>query len=69
MVAHASLGAAFVLNAAGEVTHLVRSPSGKTVTNLALRPGTSTLVMTESSTGAILAAQLPAAGLGQASFK
>ena len=69
VVAHASLGAAFVLNAAGEITHLVRSPGGKTVTNLAFRPGSNTLVMTESSSGAILEAQLPVAGLGQASFK
>lgn len=60
VVAHASLGVAFVLNAFGEVTHMVRSPSGRTVTNVAFRPGTSTLVMTESATGSILQAELPA---------
>jgi gluconolactonase len=60
VVAHASLGVAFVLNALGEVTHVVRSPCGRTVTNAALRPGTSTLVMTESATGSILVADLPA---------
>lgn len=62
VVAHASLGGAFVLNPKGEVTHFVRSPVGTTVTNVAFRPGTPTLVMTESSTGAILEATLPAKG-------
>src|SRR5204863_8822017 len=54
VVAHASLGGAFVLNAAGEVTHFVKSSAGATVTNVAYRPGTSKLVMTESETGTIL---------------
>jgi gluconolactonase len=63
VVAHASLGGAFVLNAKGEVTHFVRSPVGTTVTNVAFRPGTSTLVLTESATGTILVADLPAPGL------
>ena len=63
VVAHASLGGAFVLNARGELTHFVRSPAGSTVTNVAYRPGTSTLVMTESETGSILEADLPAPGL------
>src|SRR6185436_9189069 len=63
VVAHASLGGAFVLNARGEVTHFVKSPEGSTVTNVAYRPGTSTLVMTESETGSILEADLPALGL------
>ena len=62
VVAHASLGGAFVLNAAGEVTHFVKSPAGSTVTNVAYRPGTSKLVMTESETGSILEADLPSAG-------
>jgi gluconolactonase len=62
VVAHASLGGAFVLNARGEVTHFLKSPEGSTVTNVAFRPGTSTLVMTESETGAILEAELPAKG-------
>lgn len=67
VVAHASLGGAFVLNARGEVTHLVRSPVGSTVTNVAFRPGTRELVMTESSTGTVLIADLPDEGvaLGQ----
>ena len=62
VVAHASLGGAFVLNAAGEVTHFVKSPAGSTVTNVAYRPGTAKLVMTESETGTILEADLPAEG-------
>lgn len=62
VVAHASLGAAFVVNPLGDVTHIVRSPAGTTVTNVAFRPGSSELVMTESQTGTILVATLPAAG-------
>jgi len=62
VVAHASLGGAFVVNAIGEVTHFVKSPAGSTVTNVAYRPGTVTLVMTESETGSILEAELPAHG-------
>jgi gluconolactonase len=63
VVAHASLGGAFVLNARGEVTHFVRSPVGQTVTNIALRPGTRELVMTESATGTVLTAEMPVAGM------
>ena len=63
VVAHASLGGAFVCNAHGEVTHFVKSTAGSTVTNVAYRPGTSKLVMTESETGTILEADLPAPGL------
>src|SRR3954471_11578846 len=59
VVAHASLGGAFVLNALGEVTHFVKSPTGSAVTNVAYRPGTPQLVMTESETGAVLEADLP----------
>jgi gluconolactonase len=62
VVAHASLGGAFVLNARGEITHFVKSPAGSTVTNVAYRPGTSKLVMTESETGSILEADMPAPG-------
>ncbi|SDO11169.1 SMP-30/gluconolactonase/LRE family protein [Polaromonas sp. JS666] len=62
VVAHASLGGAFVLNARGEVTHFVRSPVGATVTNVAFRPGTRELLMTESQTGSVLTAELPAPG-------
>jgi len=63
VVAHASLGGAFVLNARGEVTHFVKSAAGSTVTNVAYRPGTSKLVMTESETGTVLEADMPAPGM------
>jgi gluconolactonase len=63
VVAHASLGGAFVLDARGEVTHFIRSPAGSTVTNVAYRPGEARLVMTESETGSILEADMPAPGL------
>lgn len=62
VVAHASLGGAFVIDAQGEVTHFVKSPAGSTVTNVAFRPGTATLVITESESGSILEAELPARG-------
>jgi gluconolactonase len=62
VVAHASLGGAFVIDARGEVTHFVKSPEGSIVTNVAYRPGTSKLVMTESETGTILEAELPGVG-------
>ena len=63
VVAHASLGGAFVLNALGEITHFVRSPTGQTITNIAFRPGTAQLVMTDSQTGTVLEAALPVAGM------
>ena len=62
VVAHASLGGAFVLNVRGEVTHFIGSPGGATLTNVAFRPGTRQLVMTESAAGCVLQADLPAAG-------
>ncbi|XAH23348.1 SMP-30/gluconolactonase/LRE family protein [Xylophilus sp. GW821-FHT01B05] len=62
VVAHASLGGAFVLDARGWTTHFVRSPTGGTVTNAAFRPGSRTLVLTESATGTVLHAELPAPG-------
>jgi gluconolactonase len=62
VVCHASLGGAFLLNAGGEITHFIRSAAGSTVTNAAYRPGTSKLVLTESETGSILEADLPAPG-------
>lgn len=63
VVAHASLGGAFVVDARGEVTHFIKSPAGSTVTNVAYRPGTSKLVLTESETGTILEADMPSPGL------
>ena len=63
VVAHASLGGAFVVDARGDITHFIRSPAGSTVTNVAYRPGTSKLVLTESETGTILEADMPSPGL------
>ena len=63
VVAHASLGAAFVLNPLGEITHMVRGNGGPAVTNAAFEPATNRIVLTESSTGSVLTATLPAAGL------
>ncbi len=63
VVAHASLGCAFVLNPRGEVTHIVRSPTGQTVTNVAFRPGTGEVVLTDSEQGVVLAASLADAGM------
>lgn len=63
VVAHASLGGAFVLGPRGDITHFVRSPAGNTITNVAFRPGTSQLVLTDSETGSVLEAELPAPGM------
>lgn len=61
LVAHASLGGVFMLNAAGEVTHFLKSPiPGSTVTNVAVTPDGKSIVMTESGSGVILKAELPA---------
>jgi gluconolactonase len=62
VVAHASLGGAFLLNPRGEITHFVKSPAGATITNVAYRPGTSKLVLTESETGSLLEADMPVGG-------
>lgn len=62
VVAHASLGGAFVINARGEITHFVRSPAGQTITNVAFRPGTPQIVLTDSATGSVLEATLPMQG-------
>jgi gluconolactonase len=62
-VAHASLGAVFVFAASGEPRWRIASCTGKTTTNLAFGgKARSTLYITESSTGSILAAALPVAG-------
>ncbi len=62
VVAHASLGCAFVLNQRGEVTHIVKSPAGATLTNLAYAPGGNWLYLTESATGSVLRAPMPMPG-------
>ena len=61
LVAHPGLGGVFVLNAIGEVTHWLRSPlPGSMVTNVACWPGRDAVVMTESASGSVLLAPLPA---------
>lgn len=62
VIAHASLGGAFVCNGRGEITHFVQVPFGRTVTNIAFRPLTGELVMTESETGTLFTALLPFTG-------
>lgn len=57
VVAHASLGGAFILSPRGEVTHFIRSPAGATVTNVAFKPETSLLILTESQSGCVLMAE------------
>jgi len=59
LVAHASLGGVFVLNPHAEITHFLRSPAGRTVTNVCLSPRSNTVVFTESSTGTVFKARLP----------
>lgn len=58
IVAHASMGGVVVMAPTGEVTHFARSCAGKTVTNIAFRAGSSSLVITESETGTIMEANL-----------
>ena len=58
LVAHASLGSVFVLSPQGEPVARIRSCRGATTTNLALGgPGGGTVFVTESETGAVLAAE------------
>ncbi|GAB2676984.1 SMP-30/gluconolactonase/LRE family protein [Saccharopolyspora gloriosae] len=65
LVAHASLGSVFVFAPNGELLTRVRSTTGTTCTNLALRPdpggGAEQLYITESDTGTVLVAALPGA--------
>jgi len=61
LVAHASLGSVFVLSPQGEVVARIRSCRGATTTNLALAPDGRTVLVTESETGSILAADWDAA--------
>jgi gluconolactonase len=64
VVAHASLGGAFVIDARGEVTHFIRSPEGSTVTNVAYRAVTSRLLLTVSESCTTLEAGLAKTGDG-----
>ncbi|WP_116140187.1 SMP-30/gluconolactonase/LRE family protein [Trinickia diaoshuihuensis] len=56
-VAHASLGAVFVLNPHGEGIAKIESCAGRTITNVAFGgPGGQTLFITDSSSGSVLRA-------------
>jgi len=63
VVAHASLGSAFLLSRRGEPLYRIRSCRGATVTNAAFG-GTDRreLYLTESETGTILVARMPVPG-------
>jgi gluconolactonase len=63
VVAHASLGAAFLLSRRGEPMSRIRSCRGATVTNAAFGGvDRRDLYLTESETGTILVARMPVAG-------
>jgi gluconolactonase len=63
VVAHASLGSAFLLSRRGEPMYRIRSCRGATVTNAAFGGDDGrTLYLTESETGTILVAHMPVAG-------
>jgi len=62
-MAHSSLAGVFVMDECGNITHFVKSNVGTVVTNVAYRPGTPQLVITESESGSILQVTLPATGL------
>jgi gluconolactonase len=57
LVAHASLGSVFVLSPQGEPIARIRSCRGATTTNLTFGPDGRTVFVTESETGAVLAAE------------
>ncbi|MCK8786065.1 SMP-30/gluconolactonase/LRE family protein [Roseomonas sp. NAR14] len=59
LVAHASLGCVFVLSPQGEALARIRSPAGRTTTNLAFHPEDDRLFVTESETGTVLSARWP----------
>lgn len=57
-VAHASLGHVFVMAPNGETIARIKSCAGATCTNLVLESANGTLLITESSTGSVLMADL-----------
>lgn len=59
-VAHASLGHVFVMQANGECVARIKSCAGPTCTNIALNLAADMLVITESSTGSVLIAEVGA---------
>lgn len=64
-VAHASLGAVFVLNPHGEGIAKIESCAGRTITNVTFGgPWHSTVYITDSSSGAVLSAEWNTPGVG-----
>ena len=64
-VAHASLGAVFVLNPHGEGIAKIESCAGRTITNVTFGgPHHSSVFITDSSTGSVLTAQWNTPGRG-----
>lgn len=69
VVAHASLGAAFLLSQKGEMLYLIRACHGGTVTNAAYGgEDRKRLFFTESETGSVLVARMPVAGRSMHSY-
>lgn len=65
LLAHASLGAVFVLGPQGEPVARIVSCRGRTITNLAFGGlGRRSIFMTDSETGTVLTAEWRAPGLG-----
>jgi gluconolactonase len=65
-VAHASLGAVFVLNPHGEGIAKIESCAGRTITNVTFGGAHgSSLLITDSSSGSVLTTQWNTAGLGR----
>ena len=63
VMAHSSLGGVFRMGPRGNITHFIQNPEGGVATNVAFRPGTSSLVYTEAQTGSIFEADLGVPGL------
>lgn len=63
-VCHVGLGSTWLFDAWGEPTLRIKSPAGRMTTNLAFGgPDNKTVFITESSTGTVLKAPVPVAGL------
>lgn len=52
------------MHARGEVTHVVRSPTGQPITNRLFRPGTTEITLTDSGQGVVLTARFPSLRAG-----
>ena len=63
LVAHTGFGSVWRLSPVAEPLQRIVFCAGISTTNLAFRPGQNSLFITESQTGTILRAELPAPGL------